>query len=140
MSEDTKLSIKLAIAAAAVAIFAILIVNLTMVLYSISALALIVLSAITAFITFATAYLGLKLKRKHQFSKVTLMVTGGLFGLCAYLIIAGLSLILTISPTYYDRFAATLLTISFSLGGFLGPLLGAIIGFREPKSSSANKA
>ena len=132
-TQDDRLAVKLAMAAAFAAILGIALFANKAFMYRGPSFAFVLIPIIASLATFMTAKFGLKLRRKGRYSRWTLTFIGGAFGLCAYLVVATATSLLFVNPKYYARIVPTLFTTSFILGGFLGPLFGAIIGFKKPK-------
>ena len=132
-TQDDRFAVKLAMAAALAAIICIAFLNSIHFRHGTPIFAYILIPIVAAIVTFMAAKFGLKLKQKGGYSRWGLTFIGGAFGLCAYLVVATATSLFFINPKHYARIAPTLFTTSFILGGFLGPLFGAIIGFKKSK-------
>ena len=125
-----RLPIILSIAAAITALIALSIVGYYNWRYAILLEGVIAIAIVSAIVTFGMSCLGLHLARTHQYSPFIMAVTGSFFGLSAYFLIALITMISLVKPAYYERVIGFILLNGFVLGGFLAPIIGAVVGYR----------
>ena len=101
-------------------------------MYSSDIFAYFIVPTLAATTTMIVASYGLKIKRKNSYSRRIMTIIGALFGFLAFLIVVKGTFLLYIHPQYYIRIGPSFILAAFLFGGFLGPLVGAIVGFKKP--------
>ena len=134
MNRPTKVNIiapLLALAAAIVSVVGITIYSYLHIVYGALPLSFLIIPILATSVTFITAKLGFKIKQKGQFSRTALTLIGAGLGCLAVLIVTTMILVLYIPKSSFGRAAPIMFSEAFIFGGFLGPLIGAIVGYRE---------
>jgi len=125
-----KLSVSLALIAGATTFVVLIFRNLIVFWYQLSFSGVLGISTIILIVTFCVSALGIKLQKKKNYTRGKASSIGAVFGLIAYLLSVVVATIAIIHPDYYERALEQILIPGFILGGFLGPLTGAYIGYK----------
>lgn len=125
-----KLSGVLAGAAGLATILGLLIYNRFAWIYGVSELAIIVIALIVSTVTLIMSLTGLSLHRTYNYSRKKAVFIGAVFGTIAFFLSVFVAMIFIANPKYYSDTLSLAIPSGFVLGGFLGPVMGAIVGYK----------
>lgn len=99
--------------------------------------AVALLSLLVGILTFSFAYLGLRILKSKKFTPWKSATLGLLFGLMTFFTITSIATLLIIpSLEYLWRGFQSLCYFAFIYGGFLGPIVGTVTGYRVSKNKN----
>jgi len=127
--QPNKLSVGLTIAAVIVANVSIQFCNSVFLFAGLSLEGAAVATLLIALSTYSASSSGLRLLKRNNYTPAEAAILGLLLGVLAFTFVLIIMSVLVLAPTYWGRYFWTAATLSFTLGGFLAPITGAISGY-----------
>ncbi len=133
-----RLSAILAMLAGVATVLGLLIYNSFAWMYGVSDIAIFVISVIVGIVTFVISLTGLRLHRTYNYNRKKATIVGAVFGTIAFFFSVFMTMVIIFYPKNYNDVLSIAMPTGFVLGGFLGPMIGAIVGYKlsDPTTKS----